>query len=311
MTFDDDGHLLHPADAKSSNTLLSDFDSYCFTATMLVEKGRPVKFRRAISKATALIGQILLAEHPRTLSCFFEVFIHLIQTGLPSAASYFCRYIKTISEKFIRNDNVWGQICGLLGELESTSLDEAMARVWECITAIFERNLGALNRFAVSVRLDYIKRVNTDHLEEEQQLNNLLTQFKGVPTRATPRVMLNLAHNLNKQGRHHEAEKKAREVWLLLEAHDTYTSRVVERIECLKIISHSLFHRGRTYKEEAENTMRQAIMMITNTLGTEHAWVAEFKNVLEDWLRTWDQEEDADILKDQVGKLIGKDEVDE
>ncbi|KAF4619079.1 hypothetical protein G7Y89_g14768 [Cudoniella acicularis] len=105
MIFDDHGTLLTPNGAKLHNDLCNDFDSYCFTATMLKEKGLHVEFRRALSKASALVEQILRAEHPRTLACFLEVFIHLIQTGLPR-----------------------GQICRLLGELDSESLDQAMAQ---------------------------------------------------------------------------------------------------------------------------------------------------------------------------------------
>jgi len=77
MILDDHGTLLTPNGAKLHNDLCNDFDSYCFTATMLIEKGLHVEFRHALSKATALVEQILRAEHPQTLACFLEVFIHL------------------------------------------------------------------------------------------------------------------------------------------------------------------------------------------------------------------------------------------
>ena len=101
MNFDDQGNLLTPNGAKLDNALCNDFDSYCFTATMLMEKGLHVEFRRALSKASALVEQILRAEHPRTLACFLEVFIHLIQTGFPKVTSSLCDYIKRMSAKVI------------------------------------------------------------------------------------------------------------------------------------------------------------------------------------------------------------------
>lgn len=78
MIFDNDSNLRTPDGAKLDNTLCNDFDSYCFTATMLFKQGSHIESRRALSKASALIKQMLRAEHPRTLAWFLEVFIHLI-----------------------------------------------------------------------------------------------------------------------------------------------------------------------------------------------------------------------------------------
>jgi hypothetical protein len=128
MIFDDHRTLLTPNNAKLHNDLCNDFDSYYFTATMLIEKGLHVEFRRAFSKASTLVEQILRAEHPRTLACFLEVFIYLIQTGLPEVTSFLRDFIKRISAKVTRKGHCWGQICRLLGKLDSESLDQAIAQ---------------------------------------------------------------------------------------------------------------------------------------------------------------------------------------
>ncbi|KAJ3551817.1 hypothetical protein NPX13_g11268 [Xylaria arbuscula] len=311
MILDDHGTLLTPNGAKLHNDLCNDFDSYCFTATMLIEKGLHVEFRRALFKASALVEQILRAEHPRTLACFLEVFIHLIQAGLPEVTSFLRDFIKRMSAKVIRKGHPWGQICRLLGELDSESLDEAMAKAWKCTTDIFDRELGIFSPLAVSVRLDYIKRVYgiTNYLEEERLLRDLLAQFGGIPRLSTPRVMLNLAHNLNRQGRHYEAEEMALEVLSLLPGYEMYARRIVERIESLKIVSRSQFNQGKTLA--AEQTMREAIRMIVDQWGMQHSWVPEFMNVLESWLRGWGREEDANTLRGEIEELMGRDEIDE
>jgi hypothetical protein len=300
MILDDRGALLTP------NDLCNDFDSYCFTATMLKEKGLHVEFRRALSKAFDLIEQILRAEHPRTLACFLEVFIHLIQTGLPDVTSSLRYFIKEMSAKATKKGYPWGQICWLLGELDSESLGQAMAQIWKCTTDTFDSELGTFSRLAVSVRLDYIKRVYgiTNCPEEERLLRDLLAQFEGIPRPPPPRVMLNLAHNLNRQGRHSEAEGMALEVFSLLQEHE-----IVERIEFLKIVSRSQFNQGKTLP--AEQTMRRAIQMIVDQWGKQHSWVPEFMNVLEGWLRGWGREEDANTLRGEIEELMGKDEIDE
>ncbi|KAK2021891.1 hypothetical protein LX32DRAFT_223030 [Colletotrichum zoysiae] len=307
MNFDDYENLLAPNGARLDNAICNDFDSYCFTATMLVGKESPLEFRHALSKAFALVRPILEAEHPRTLACFFEVSIHLIQTGLPEVASHLCSYIKEMSANVIRRGHPWREICQRLGELDSESLEQAMAKVWECTTDIFDSELGAYNRLAVSARLDYIKRVVTDHLEEERLLQDLLTQLGGVPRLSTPRVMLNLAHNFSKQGRHDEAETTARRVLLLLGSHRMYASRNAERIESLKIVSRSQCNQGKAM--EAEQTMQEAIQMVVDQWGVQHPWVPEFKTVLQGWLREWGRKEDADKLRWEIEELIGEDEI--
>jgi hypothetical protein len=56
----------------------------------------------------------------------------------------------------------------------------------------------------------------TNYLKEERLLRDLLAQFGGIPKLPTSRVMLNLAYNLNRQGRYDKAEEMALEVLLLL-----------------------------------------------------------------------------------------------
>jgi hypothetical protein len=108
MIFDNYGNLLTPNSNKLENALCNDFDLYYFTATILMEKGLQVRFHRTLSKASALVEQILRAEHPQTLACFLEVFIHLIQTRLPKVTSSLCDYIKGMSTKVTREGYPWG-----------------------------------------------------------------------------------------------------------------------------------------------------------------------------------------------------------
>lgn len=259
MAFDDHGILLTPNGARLDKAL-NDFDSYCFTATMLVRKGLNVEFRRTLSKAIDLVEQILRAEHPRTLAYFLEVFIHLIQAGLPDVGACLRRYIQGMSRKVTKKEHPWGQICRLFGELDSGTPEQNLAQTWKYITDILDSELGKLSRFAVSVRLDYVKRVVTNPKEEEHLLRDLLTQFGGVVSPPTPRVMLNLAHNLGKQGHHDKAEEMALAIPPLLQGREIHSSAIVERIESMKIVSRSQFNQGKNLA--AEQTMRDTIGMV-------------------------------------------------
>jgi hypothetical protein len=93
----------------------------------------------------------------------------------------------------------------------------------------------------------------------------------------------------------------------LLQKYEIYASRIVERIESLKIVSRSQFNQGKTLA--AEKT--KAIQMIVDQWGIQHSWVPEFMNVLEGWLRGWGREEDANTLRGEIEALMGKDEIDE
>jgi hypothetical protein len=305
---DNDGTVRAPDGRELLYDLCNHFDSYCFTATMLIEKGLYFESRCALSKACALVERILLAEHPRSLACFLEVYVHLIQTGLPEVASLLRGFIKDISGKIIRKGHLWGEICRLLGELDSEHIDQAIAQVWKCITDTFSSRLGTSNPFAVSVHLDYAKRVygTTNYLEEERQLRGLLAQSRGIPQYKTPRVMLNLAHNLNRQRHYYEAKEMALNVLCLLRKYEMYGERIVETIESLKIISQSQLKLGRIV--EVEQTLREVIQMVVGKWGKQHPWVPEFKNVLEGWLRGWGRHEDANVLRGEIEEWMGKDD---
>ena len=120
--------------------------------------------------------------------------------------------------------------------------------------------------------------------------------------------MLNLVHNLNRQGCHDEAEEMVLEVLSLLQEYEIYAKRIVKRIECMKIVSRSQFNQGKTLA--AEQIMREIIQMIVDQWGIQHSWVLEFMNVLEGWLQDWGWEEDANTLRGEIEELMGEDEID-
>lgn len=309
MKFDDDGVLLRPDGAKFYNNFCTDFDSYCFTATMLMERGEQIEGGSVLSRAFTLIKPILEVEHPRTLACFFEVLIHLVQFGFLEVASMLRRFIKEMAAVTSRKREPWSRICRLLGELDEASILCGLAQCWEAIADTFDSVLGTANRLAVSVRLDYIKRVVTDPSKEEILLRRRLDALGNLPTDSTPRVKLNLARNLHRQGRHDEAEGLAQSVLQMLQHYNIYRGRFSERIESLKTLSHSQHSQGKT--AQAQRNMQQAIGMIVKEWGAQHPWALEFKIVVEGWFRSHGRYEDADALKREIEDLATQDVIEE
>lgn len=179
-----------------------------------------------------------------------------------------------------------------------------MTQVWKCNVDTFNKQLGSFNRLAVSVRLDHIKRVHgiTEPQVEAQLLGELFTLMDGTPRHSTPRVMLNLAHNMNRQGLYDKANWPAHKTFVFLNRHETYAKRFVERVECLKLISCYHFHQGEM--SEAEQWIRKIIGMLTCQWGLQHPWVLEFMTVLRSWLQVWGRMEDAGILSREIERWL-------
>ena len=78
ISFDAYRTLLNLNGAELHNNLYDEFDSYCFTGTILRGRKLYVESDDALFKASAFVEQILRAEYPRTLACFLEVLIYFI-----------------------------------------------------------------------------------------------------------------------------------------------------------------------------------------------------------------------------------------
>ena len=203
-----------------------------------------VEFDHILFKASALVERILRAEHSQILVCFMKVFIHFIQIGFFEVASILRDFIKKMFEKVIRGEHPWSQICRLFEKLDSKPLDLTMTQIWKCIIDTFESEFGAFSRFAVSVHLDYIKRVYEfkEYFKEERFFRDFLAQFDDISKVSISRMMLNLTHNLNRQRRYDETKKITLKVFSLLELNKIYAKKIVKRIEYMKIISHNQFY---------------------------------------------------------------------
>ncbi|KAF4547204.1 Hypothetical protein D9617_53g017750 [Elsinoe fawcettii] len=291
MTFDNNGILLALDGTEHRNDLCDKFDSLCFRATMLIADASVDERNSTLNEALALLPSIIESQHPRTLTCFFEVLLHLTRSGLPEVVLEFQRYIAVLSERIISLPSPWRKICQLLGQLDAEVLTSAMERAWSCVTETVSTILGRSNRLAISIHLDYMKRVVVDLVEEENFLRGLLTALKGRLLPSTPRVMLNLAHNLLRQARYTEASETAVSVSGVLTSDAKYADRVVERIECLKILAHSCFQQNAFL--DADRLILDAIRLIEENWGQDHAWWKEFMVVLEGWRRSWVSRDDV------------------
>ncbi|KAF4547289.1 Hypothetical protein D9617_48g089500 [Elsinoe fawcettii] len=287
MVFGNDETLLAADGVARRNDLCVTFDSLCYKATMLYESGSFGDFGCALNDAFGLLETVLKEEHPRTLTCFFEVLLLFTRSGLPEVALKLGSQIEALTDHTIHRGRLWRQVCQLLGRLDPETMTSAVERGWSCITDTFSDVLGSTHRLAISVRLDYMKRIVVNSVQEECILRDLLAGFDGKSMPSTPRLMLNLAQNLLRQRRCSEAEDVTWKVMRMLQENEMYGGRDAERVESWKTLAHSYF--GQKDVLRAETTLLEALKMIETQWGRDHAWWDEFTVVLQDWRQSWNR----------------------
>jgi hypothetical protein len=290
-----------------------DFETYCRNAAEFLRLGSTVKFRRALSKAINLVKDLLLAEHPRTLDCFLEVFLSLLRVGRLEIASFLRNYISEMAAIVIAREHPWGHICRLISMLDTESLEQALIQSWRCTINAFENSFGPFNQLTLGAHLQFIHQVyaSTDLLEEERLLRELLAQCEhvsNIPTVPTTGIILNLMRNMTAQERYTEGEQLGLVV-LSRTQDDWGIIRVIESIIVLKFMAQSQYQQHQAKK--AEESLRMTIEMVTEYGGMNHPLAIEMMVNLEEWIRGWGRQEEADELQAEIDKLVGRDEIDE
>jgi hypothetical protein len=297
----------------SLHNRIPDFEIYCRTAAELLMLGSTVKFRRALSKAINLVQDLLRDEHPRTLDRFLGVFLFLLRAGHPEIASLLRNYISEMAATVIARKHPWGDICQLISKLDAESLEQGLVQSWRCTINAFEKSLGPFNQVTLSAHIQFIRHVyaSTDLVEEERLLRELLARCENVPnipTASTTNIIINLMNNLTAQGRYTEGEQLG--LVALSRAQDYWgIRRVMVNVEVMISMAYNQYQQHQA--KAAEGSQRTAIEIITEYWGMNHPLVIEMMVVLEQWLRSWGRQEEADGLQAEIDKLLGRDEIDE
>lgn len=291
--------------------------TYCVVGAHFMANGLPIASRRALSKAFDLVQGLLLVEHPRTLHCFFDVILMLLRKGLGEIVSLLRHYISEMAAATIATNSPWRHICRLIGIIDAESLNEMILQSWKCMIDAFEEGLGPFNLFTLGVRMNFVQHVyrDTDALAEESFFRGLLARCKeapGTPAQAAVRtriITLFLGYLLIRQGRYREAELLVHEVIYRVEEDEADFNRKPYQIEALVLLAWSQNYQHKM--NLAEKTMRDVIGMLIDLVGAKHHWTIQNMIKLEEWLREWGREMEADELQRVRDELIGKDEIDE
>ncbi|KAH7356723.1 hypothetical protein BKA65DRAFT_592287 [Rhexocercosporidium sp. MPI-PUGE-AT-0058] len=312
---DDNGYCftLNPR-ARTINHYPADLMTYCFMAVELLNKGSIVEFGRMLSKGFSIIEDLLQAQHPSTLDYFLNVVVFFVDHKKIEIASVLRTYIGQLAIKILPKDHPWYQICWALSMVEVESFKEVITQSWKYAIDTWSKLLGPFHISSLNYRLGFIVRVYgyKDLLEEERMLRKLLVQVEQQVPSVSPvlvtRVMANLGDNILDQGKHVEAEKIGQAI-LSLAQRDERSVDIQDKTRTLDMVAKSQY--GQDKNDLAEMNSREAIWLVSEKWGREDPWVIELMARLEEWLRQWGREEEADELKAEMESLLKLDEMEE
>ncbi|CZR63042.1 uncharacterized protein PAC_12939 [Phialocephala subalpina] len=297
--------------ADDNPDLVFQLESHCNTALQLLEDGFIVEFRRTISKAFGIVLDLFRSGDPQTLHSILSIFLLFRQKGRLDIVKMLRNYIYDIASGLYKQRHPWLDICRFVGRLEEGTFEEAVVRIWKCLLDAFEKAVGSFHCSCLDARLNFIRRVHgsVDPLQEERLLRGLLAQCNEGESDTLKKqalmIIRELGLNLCSQERYIEAEKLGEAVLTRAEEQDWY----VEKTNAVKLIAWSQYFQDK--RSLAENSLRQVVKMMVDGWGRSDPSALYNMIKLEGWLRNWGREEEANELKIEIDKVIGKDESNE
>ncbi|KUJ16359.1 uncharacterized protein LY89DRAFT_782627 [Mollisia scopiformis] len=231
-----------------SNALYT-FHNYYSTAVRLADERSYDEFRRVLSKAFAIIGDILRIQHTRTLDCFLEVFLDMIQRGHLELVSLLVHHIHEMSKTILLVEHPLRQICQSLAILDKDHFRQAIIESWKCTSDGFERRLGFFHSDSLDIHLYFVSATYGPNapLEEERLLRQIHAKFVEESWLRTPQMMrINLFSGfaMQRQRRYSEAEALGNDILLIAED----TESLMDKLDALELDALELVASSQYYK---------------------------------------------------------------
>ncbi|KAG4432828.1 hypothetical protein IFR05_011693 [Cadophora sp. M221] len=289
----------------------NELQGYFSMAGNLKAHGSLVEFRRVLSQAFRLVQGIIQRSHPRTLDRLFSSLLWLIHSGLIEVALLFRDYIRSLSISLTSIQQPWGRIFLLLGNLDETSLEQALIKAWQCNNNALDRGLEPFSDSGLLTRLNHIHHVHEtyDGQEAERLLWIIYDEYERSSDKTAtqiPTIMLSLGHSMLAQGKFEETENMGLEI--LSRAREEPRVSFNLRVDAMVLTARAQYYQRKN--DLAESGMREAIRTLAGFWGHACPLSTRYVNLLESWLREWGRDDDAAELKRVADLVIGLDETD-
>jgi hypothetical protein len=285
------------------------FYHYCESASTFFLQQSPIKGRQVLSKAIDLIPEILRAELPSTLENFLDTILVLKQRRQADIVTILLRYFCKVAAIIFPVDHALNQICRLMAVVDPEHHTAVFSQSWKCATDSFGRSLGRLSPTSVRCEIDFVRRVYgvDDPIRAERYLRNCLRECEhglGRNDRSSLEILCTLGYRLLEQERYVEAEAIGKD---MLQRSQFVTSHLA-KVDALELSAKVQYYLDNQVL--AECYLRDAVKRASD-IG-ERGNPDRLRNMLllESWLREWARGNDADKLKQEMGDLIGPDNID-
>jgi hypothetical protein len=299
---------------QSFRNLMTFYHS-CMTGSNLIKTGAFTEARRMLSTACNLIQPMLEAENARTLDCLVEVFLLLKGMGQGEVVDLLRRYISAMASTLLLSGRLigpWGQICRLIGMLDSDQIEDAFYLAWKCIYLAFVRNLGGLHLTTIRCWMEYSRsKGKNDPRELELMFWNLFEECKKTPGhyKQTLLCMGGLCRQLHFQHKYAECLTVAVDCLSRVRAAGLYHNSYRDELMALEYIAEANYQ----LKDfsAAEATLHEVLVVTKRAVGEADPKSIENLSLLETWLREWGRHVEADGIKTKIRDLTGHDEIDQ
>ncbi len=212
-----------------------------------------------------------------------------------------------MATQVLPKDHPWSQILTLLGRFQSEDLRSVLSQSWLCYGSTLEHELGPFHLDTLECRIDYITQIygHSDLSSAERYLRKLLANVEahlGAHSRSCLDILYALGWNMFLQGKEADAEVIGED---LIERAKAGGSLSAES-QGLELSAHAQVYLGKA--QLAERNMRDVTDMIGTIHGKDDPWAIRVMLNLEQWLRYWGREDEADQLKAEAWELVGPDD---
>ncbi|KAH8589406.1 hypothetical protein B0O99DRAFT_334567 [Bisporella sp. PMI_857] len=291
-----------------NQNIIETFGAYCTTALTFLNEKKYADARRILSIACGLIRPVIEAEDHMTLWCMCDTFCLFKGEGYSEIMLLILRYIYGLVSLYFPKNHPWAVIWHSLVSIAHEDMDDAIIKAYKCVADSLARSLGTYYPTAVNCFCDSLDREHGPGRRdaEEAILRKFLAEsqkFFGGDHTVQIRILSRIAICARDQGHHEEHEAIALEIIRLI----PLRSKPYDLLHGLLHCSTARYNLGKF--AGAEEKLLEALEVMKQEWGKQHAWYINYARKYAVWLRGWGREAEAEEFEADTARLIDLEDV--
>ena len=176
-------------DENSANEYLIDLVDQCKLAYSLSSRNLSYEAEQTLRKAITTIKQILLAEHPATLSIMFGLVLSLRSIEQADMALFILRRFSVIGRALLGSEHPISRICEWFTKVSESNSADIAIRCVETVAGQLASLVGSFHSSTLNCRLSLIQIGTQGSEARHQKLKKLLGEYETLLRPEDPRVM--------------------------------------------------------------------------------------------------------------------------